>query len=91
MNKMELVELMATTSELAKSTCKSALDSFITSVENTLKKNKTVVITGFGTFSTLKRKARTGVNPATGKKMQIPAKRVPRFKPGKNFKDIVAK
>ena len=71
MNKMELVELMATTAKLAKSTCKSVLDAFITSVENSMKKDKTVVITGFGTFSTLKRKARTGVNPAQGRKCRF--------------------
>ena len=47
------------------------------------------MLTGFGTFAFMKRKSRVGVNPATGKKMQIPAKRVPKFKPGKALKDLV--
>jgi DNA-binding protein HU-beta len=90
MNKALLVEQMAKSSKLPKSTCRLALESFITVVGGALKKNTPVVLTGFGTFSLLKRKSRVGVNPATGKKMQIPAKKVPKFKPGKALKDLVA-
>jgi len=89
MNKADLIEFMAKDTKLPKSACKNALESFIKGVENSLKKNKTVVITGFGTFSTLKRKERVGVNPATGEQMKIAAKRVPKFKPGKRLKDLV--
>ena len=89
MNKAALIEQMAKDIKLPKTTCKEALESIIKTIEKTLKKNKTVVLTGFGTFSTMKRKARTGINPATGKKMQIPAKRVPKFKPGKKLKDLI--
>ncbi len=89
MNKADLIEFMAKDTKLPKSACKNALESLIKGVENTLKKNKTVVITGFGTFSTLKRKERVGVNPATGEQMKIAAKRVPKFKPGKRLKDLV--
>jgi len=46
-------------------------------------------LTGFGTFTVIKRKSRVGVNPATGKKMTIPAKSVPKFKPGKALKDMI--
>ncbi|MFH1461577.1 MAG: HU family DNA-binding protein [bacterium] len=89
MNKAALIDQMAKDTKLPKTACKEALESFIGAVEKTLKKNLTVVLTGFGTFTTIKRKARTGVNPSTGKKMNIPAKRVPKFKPGKNLKSMV--
>ncbi len=89
MNKAALIEQMAKDTKLPKTACKESLESVIKTIEKTLKKNKTVVLTGFGTFSTMKRKARTGINPATGKKMQIPAKRVPKFKPGKKLKDLI--
>jgi len=89
MNKAMLIEQMAKISKLPKSTCRSALEAFISTVGGSLKQNKPVVLTGFGTFSVMKRKARVGVNPATGKKMQIPAKKVPKFKAGKALKELV--
>lgn len=90
MNKAQLIEEMAKTSGLPKSTCKEALESFITTVKKSLKSGKSVVLTGFGTFSVMKRKKRTGINPATGKKMEIKAKKVAKFKPGKGLRDMVA-
>lgn len=89
MNKAKLVEHMAKSTKLPKSTCKDCLEAFITTVGNALKQSKSVVLTGFGTFTVIKRKSRTGINPATGKKMLIPAKKVPKFKPGKALKSIV--
>ena len=89
MNKAALIEHMAKETKLPKTACKSALESFIKAVEGTLKKGKSVVLTGFGTFAVMKRKERIGINPATGQKMKIPSKRVPKFKPGKKLKDIV--
>lgn len=86
MNKAKLVEQMAKITKMPKSTCKECLEAFITSIGNALKQNKQVVLTGFGTFAVMKRKSRVGVNPATGKKMQIPAKKVPKFKAGKALK-----
>ena len=89
MNKAKLIEQMAKVTKMQKSTCKDCLEAFINIVCTTLKQNKNVVLTGFGTFSVMQRKKRTGVNPATGAKMIIPAKKVPKFKPGKAFKDMV--
>ena len=89
MNKAALIEQMAKETKLPKTYCKNALESFINTIEKTLKKGKTVVLTGFGTFSVMKRKARVGINPATGEKMNIPAKKVPKFKAGKKLKDLV--
>ena len=91
MNKALLIEFMSNDTKLPKTVCKSVLESFISAVGKTLKKNKSVVLTGFGTFSVMKRKARTGINPASGKKMQIPAKKVPKFKAGKKLKVLVAR
>ncbi len=90
MNKASLVENMAKITKLPKSTCKECLEAFVTTVGNALKHNKNVVLTGFGTFQVIKRKTRVGINPATGKKMQIPSKKVPKFKAGKALKGLVA-
>ncbi len=89
MNKAELIDHMSKVSKLSRTTCKDALEAFISSVSDALKANKAVSLTGFGTFEVMKRKSRVGVNPATGKKMQIPAKNVPKFKPGKALKSLV--
>ncbi len=89
MNKATLIEQMAKDTKLPKSACKKALESFIKTVEVSLKKGKSVVLTGFGTFSVMKRKERVGVNPATGKKMKIPARKVPKFRAGKKLKSMV--
>jgi DNA-binding protein HU-beta len=89
MNKAKLVESMAKITKLPKSTCKECLEAFITTVGNALKQNKTVVLTGFGSFTVMKRKSRIGVNPSTGKKMQIAAKKVPKFRAGKALRSMV--
>ena len=90
MNKAALIEQMAKETKLPKTACKAAVESFIHAVETTLKKGKTVVLTGFGTFAVMRRKERVGINPSTGNKMKIAAKRVPKFKAGKHLKDLVA-
>lgn len=89
MNKAKLVESMAKITKMSKAQCKEALEAFIVSVSGALRQSKAVVLTGFGTFTVMKRKSRVGVNPATGKKMQIPAKKVPKFRPGKALKALV--
>ena len=89
MNKAQLIENMAKISKMPRSACKHALEAFITAVGTALKQNKDVALTGFGSFVVMKRKSRVGVNPATGKKMQIPAKNVPKFRPGKALKSLV--
>ena len=89
MNKAKLIELMAKSTKLSKSTCKECLEAFVAEVSKALKQKKQVVLTGFGTFSVLQRKSRIGVNPSTGTKMTIPAKTVAKFKPGKALKGLV--
>ena len=89
MNKAELIESMAKQTKMSKTASKAALEAFIAIVSGALKQNKSVVLTGFGTFVVMKRKSRLGVNPATGQSMQIPAKKVPKFKPGNALKSVV--
>jgi DNA-binding protein HU-beta len=89
MNKAQLIEKMAKNSKMSKSACKKVLETFIEVVGKTLKSGTNIVLTGFGTFTVMKRKARTGVNPATGKKMDIPAKKVAKFRPGRALRDMV--
>ena len=90
MNKAELIEKIAKKSKLSKAASKKALEAFTGAVGEALKQGKSVVLTGFGTFAPAERKARTGVNPATGEKMKIKAKKVAKFKPGKALRDLVA-
>jgi nucleoid DNA-binding protein len=89
MNKAKLIEAMAKATKQSKATCKEMLEVFLSTVSGALKANKQVVLTGFGTFSVMKRKSRTGINPVTREKMQIPAKKVPKFKPGKALKALI--
>ena len=89
MNKTKLIDSMSKHSKLSKAACKKALESFMKAVSQSLKTSKSVALTGFGTFSVIKRKSRVGINPATGSKMQIPAKKVAKFKPGKALKALI--
>lgn len=89
MNKAKLIEQMAKLSKLPKASCKKALEAFTKSVLSALKAHKVVGLTDFGSFKVAKRKSRQGVNPATGKKMLIPAKWVIKFKPGKGARGTV--
>lgn len=90
MNKAKLIEQISKLSKLPKAACKKALESTMKVIGQSLKGGKSVVLTGFGTFTVIKRKSRKGVNPATGQKMQIPAKKVAKFKPGKALRELVA-
>ncbi|KAA6345109.1 DNA-binding protein HU-beta [termite gut metagenome] len=87
MNKTELVNAIAAESGLSKVDSKKALDAFISSVSTTLKSGDKVVLVGFGSFSVAQRSARTGINPSTQKPIQIPAKKVVKFKAGSELSD----
>lgn len=82
MNKSQLVDSMAQDAGISKAAAKKALDSFLSSVESTLKNGSKVTLIGFGTFSVQTRKAREGRNPATGATIKIPAKKIVKFKAG---------
>ena len=89
MTKAELINSVAEQSGLTKVEAEKAVAAFIGSVTTALKSGDKLSLIGFGTFSTAKRAARKGQNPQTGKKIDIPAATVPKFKPGKGLKDAV--
>lgn len=82
MNKSELINAMAAESGLSKVDSKKALDAFIASVTKALKSGDKVTLVGFGTFSVSERAERTGINPTTKAPIQIPAKKVAKFRAG---------
>lgn len=82
MNKSELINAMAAESGLSKVDSKKALDAFINAVGKAMKAGEKVALVGFGTFSVSERAARTGINPSTKQAIEIPAKKVVKFKPG---------
>ena len=89
MNKSELIEHIAKQADISKAAAARALEAVIGGVKTTLKKNNTVSLVGFGTFSVGKRAARSGRNPRTGATIKIKAAKVPKFRPGKALKDAV--
>lgn len=91
MNKTELVDAIAKKADLSKKDAAAAVDAFVETVSETLKKDDKVQLVGFGTFQTSKRAARTGRNPQTGAEIKIKASTVPQFKAGKALKDAVNK
>jgi DNA-binding protein HU-beta len=89
MNKAELIEAVSKVTEMTKADTERALDAFIDVVSKNIKKKDGVKLVGFGTFAVSARKARVGRNPQTGEEIQIPARKVPVFRPGKELKDTV--
>lgn len=90
MNKGDLINAVADAAGITKAEAGTAVNTVFSSIEKTLKKKDgKAAFIGFGTFSTSKRKAREGRNPSTGEKMQIEAKTLVKFKPGKALADAV--
>jgi DNA-binding protein HU-beta len=91
MNKKELIEQILASKNLSHMTKKDAdnfLNTFIDCVKKTVKKGDDISLVGFGSFTRVKRNARAGINPATGEKIKIKARTLPKFKPGKAWKDM---
>ena len=89
MNKTELVAAMAEQAELTKKDAEKAISALVESISETLAKGEKIQLVGFGTFEVAERAARTGQNPQTGKAIEIPASKAPKFKAGKALKDTV--
>jgi DNA-binding protein HU-beta len=89
MTKQDLVNHMVSQAGISKKDAEAALNSFLDGVKESLKKGENVSLVGFGTFAVSKREARTGRNPQTGATINIAARNVPSFKPGKGLKDAV--
>lgn len=89
MNKSDLTAAIAANSGLSKIDAKKALDAFVKVVSYQLKRGEKISITGFGSFQTVQRKARNGVNPATQDRMEIAAKMSVKFKAGAELADKI--
>ena len=91
MKKTELVAAIAEQSGLSKKDAEKALTATIDTIIKAVAEGDKIQLTGFGTFEQRQRNARTGVDPRTGNSIEIPASKVPAFKAGKGFKEIVNK
>jgi DNA-binding protein HU-beta len=89
MTKGELIASVGKEAKISKASAEKAINAFTNSVMKALKKGDKLALTGFGTFSVAKRRARTGRNPQTGKEIKIPATRVAKFKAGNLLKSVV--
>ncbi|MBA7492003.1 DNA-binding protein HU [subsurface metagenome] len=89
MNKAELIEEVSGKTGLTKKETGNVLDAMTETITDTLSKGEKVTLVGFGTFQVMKRRARKGVNPQTRKAITIPAKKVPKFRPGKGLREKV--
>ena len=91
MTKQEFIDKLAKKANLSKKDARNVVDSALDLIVEQVKKNNKVTLTGFGTFEARKQKATQRINPQTGRKMNVPAKNVPKFRPGKQFKESLAK
>ena len=91
MKKTELIAAIAEQSGLTKKDAEAALNATLDTITKAVAEGDKIQLTGFGTFEQRQRNARTGVDPRTGNSIDIPASKVPAFKAGKAFKDIVNK
>ena len=92
MNRKDLVEAILkekSLSNISKKDADAFLSTFFDVVKKSVKKGEDVSLVGFGTFTKIRRAARTGVNPSTGEKIKIKAKTLPKFRPGKAWKEMM--
>jgi integration host factor subunit beta len=91
MTKAELVEEVSRVSDLTKKHSEVIVDTVFKSIIDALHRGEKIELRGFGSFRLRKREPRKGRNPKTGDKVDVPPKRVPYFKPGKELKDLINK
>jgi len=91
MTKAELVEEVSRVSDLTKKHSEVIVDTVFQSIIDALHRGEKIELRGFGSFRLRKREPRKGRNPKTGDKVDVPPKRVPYFKPGKELKDLINK
>jgi DNA-binding protein HU-beta len=89
MNKAELVEEVANQTGLTRRISRETVDAVISAITDSLAREERVALVGFGTFQVMERKARRGINPQTRGNIRIPAKKVPKFRPGKELREKV--
>jgi integration host factor subunit beta len=89
MTKAELVEEVTRATELPRKESEAVVETIFESIIGALQTDDKIEIRGFGSFRTRQRRGRTGRNPKTGAKVEVPAKKIPYFKPSKELKDYV--
>ena len=89
MNKQELCAQMSKSTKMSKAKCMIMLDTAFSTIETSLKKGQEVRLVGFGSWRRVRRKARPGRNPQTGKKLTIPARNVVKFNMGQQLYDAI--
>lgn len=91
MNSGELIDHICKKTKLPKDTVKAVLSGFYNTVKSEVKLGRKISVAGFGVFESMVRKGRVGRNPMTGDKVKVPTKKVPKFRPGKNFKELLVR
>jgi integration host factor subunit beta len=89
MTKAELVEEVSEKTGLPKKQAEIVVNTVFESIVETLKTGEKIELRGFGSFRIRQRDSRTGRNPKTGDKVDVPAKRIPYFKPGKELRELL--
>jgi DNA-binding protein HU-beta len=90
MTKIELVEALSEKTGMQKKDAEKILETLVNTIQDALKQNIKVNVAGLGTFIVVEKKARVARNPKTGETVQVEAKRAPKFKPGKQLKELLA-
>jgi nucleoid DNA-binding protein len=91
LNKNELIAAISKKSKMSKKQANAALDATLESISDAMRRGQRVALIGFGTFGSVVRKARKGINPKTRQVIKIAQKRVPKFKAGKQLSKLVSK
>jgi len=89
LTKADLIEEVLKVTELPRKESETIVETIFDSIIEAIQKGEKIEIRGFGSFRTRQRKGRMGRNPKTGEKVEVPAKRIPFFKPSKELKDFV--
>ena len=89
MTKAQLIDEVARVADLSRKHAEQIVDIFFQSIVNALERGEKIELRGFGSFRLRKREPRKGRNPKTGDKVDVPPKKVPYFKPGKELKDLI--
>ncbi len=89
MNKAELVEEVANQTGLTRKACREEVDAVISVITDSLTRGEKVTLVGFGTFQVMERKARRGRNPRADEAIDIPARKLAKFRPGRELRSVV--
>ena len=89
MTKADLIEEVSAVSRLSKKSSELVVNTFFDSIVVSLRRSEKIELRGFGSFKLRQRRARVGRNPKTGERVDVPAKVVPYFRPGKDLRELV--